>query len=92
MMIEMRTTLNIDDDVFELARTLAEAQRVSIGKALSELARRGAQARPFAVSKSGFITFNFPEPRRPFGPEDVQAGLDAEDAELAAYFLAPSPR
>ena len=54
----MRTTLNIDDDVLDLARGLAEARQVSIGKAFSDLARRGTQARSPGVSKSGFFTFN----------------------------------
>jgi hypothetical protein len=88
----MRTTLSIDDDVFELARSLAEARRVSIGKALSDLARRGTQARTPSVSKSGFFTFNVPERLPSFGPEDVQAALDAEDAEFAAQFLKPRSR
>jgi hypothetical protein len=83
----MRTTLSIDDDVLELARSLAEARQVSIGKALSDLARRGTQARTPGVSKSGFFTFNLPGPSSPFGPEEVAAALDAEDAELAAEFL-----
>lgn len=37
----MRTTVTIDDDVLAVARTLAEQQRISLGSALSELARRG---------------------------------------------------
>lgn len=37
--IEMRTTVNIDDDV--LARELARARDISVDSALSELARRG---------------------------------------------------
>ena len=36
----MRTTLDIDEDVLETARELAAMQRVSIGKVISELARR----------------------------------------------------
>jgi hypothetical protein len=40
--IEMRTTLNLDDDVYEWAKSLAEGQRIPVGKAVSYLARRGA--------------------------------------------------
>jgi hypothetical protein len=36
----MRTTLDIDEDVLETAKELAAMQRVSIGKVISELARR----------------------------------------------------
>jgi hypothetical protein len=40
----MRTTLNLDDDAALAARNLAQRQRVSLGKAVSELVRRGAAA------------------------------------------------
>ena len=37
----MRTTLDLDDTVLAAARSLARAKGVSIGAAVSELARRG---------------------------------------------------
>lgn len=37
----MRTTLEIDDTVLAAARSLARARGISIGAAVSELARRG---------------------------------------------------
>ncbi len=37
----MRTTLKIDDDVLAAARELAERNGCSLGKAVSELARKG---------------------------------------------------
>ncbi len=37
----MRTTVTIDDDVLAVARALAERNGTSLGRALSELARRG---------------------------------------------------
>nr|WP_315188868.1 CopG family transcriptional regulator [uncultured Albidiferax sp.] len=37
----MRTTLSIDDDVFLLAKSLAERQHSTIGAVLSELVRQG---------------------------------------------------
>lgn len=39
----MRTTLSIDDDVFTLARAHAQRERISIGEAVSRLARQGIQ-------------------------------------------------
>ena len=36
----MRTTLDIDQDVLLAAREIAEQRGISVGKALSELARR----------------------------------------------------
>lgn len=37
----MRTTLEIDDDVIQHARELARLKNHGVGKAISELARRG---------------------------------------------------
>ena len=84
----MRTTVNLDDDIFTLARSLAQARGVSIGKALSELARRGAVARSPSVSRSGFHTFTVTVPASSFGPEDVAEALDREDKILRSHFLA----
>lgn len=39
----MRTTLDIEDDMLEVARSLATHQRVSLGKAVSVLIRKGIQ-------------------------------------------------
>jgi hypothetical protein len=88
MMLVMRTTLTIDDDVFEVAKSLADARQVSIGKVLSDLARRGMQARSPGVSRSGFFTFNMRGGSVAFGPEDVQAGMESEGVDVAARFPA----
>ena len=40
----MRTTLALDDDVFAFARAHAQRERISIGEAVSRLARQGIQA------------------------------------------------
>ena len=37
----MRTTLDIDDDILRIARSQARARGVSIGRAISALARKG---------------------------------------------------
>lgn len=39
----MRTTLNIDDEILEAARSIAGERSLSVGAVLSELARRGLQ-------------------------------------------------
>ncbi|HYK61265.1 MAG TPA: hypothetical protein VEV85_17660 [Bryobacteraceae bacterium] len=44
----MRTTLDLDEDILRVARDLARESHQSIGRALSELARRGL--RPETVS------------------------------------------
>jgi hypothetical protein len=37
----MRTTITIDDDIFNIARQKAQKERVSIGHVISDLARQG---------------------------------------------------
>src|SRR5437868_741842 len=39
----MRTTVDIEDDILEAARELAESRGTTIGRVLSELARRGLE-------------------------------------------------
>jgi hypothetical protein len=41
----MRTTLDVDDDVLQAARERADREGSTIGKVLSELARRGLTSR-----------------------------------------------
>ena len=50
----MRTTLSIDADVLEAARALAEARGISIGAAISDLARRALAPSPEKHSRHGF--------------------------------------
>jgi len=40
----MRTTLDIDDDVLEIARGMAAHRRQSLGRVMSEMFRRSLQA------------------------------------------------
>lgn len=44
----MRTTVDIEDSVLAAARALAQDKGISIGAALSELARRGLSTAPSA--------------------------------------------
>ena len=39
----MRTTLDIDDDILEMAKSIARERNLSVGAVLSEFARRGLQ-------------------------------------------------
>jgi hypothetical protein len=47
----MRTTLAVDDDVFAFARSHAQRERITVGQAISRLARDGirAQSAPIAM-------------------------------------------
>lgn len=87
--IKMRTTLDVEDDVLELAKSLAEARRISVGKAISWLARKGALAQTPLAERNGFCVFPVADTLPKFGPGDVQSALDADDQASARDFLKP---
>ena len=71
----MRTTLDVDDDVLAAARTLASERGVSIGRALSELARQGL--RPAKPTRKGSLpVFDVPDDASPITPDMVRDALD----------------
>jgi hypothetical protein len=74
----MRTTLEIDDDVIQAARSVAAAEGKNIGKALSELARRGLAPQGRSKTRSGFPVFDVPPDAPPITLEHVRAALDEE--------------
>ena len=53
----MRTTLNIDDEILEVAKSLAGERNLSVGAVVSELARRGLQQRATRRGRKGFPVF-----------------------------------
>ena len=57
----VRTTLAIDDDVLQAARCVAEAERVSLGEAVSRLARRGMSRITTRIAEDGFPIADVPE-------------------------------
>jgi hypothetical protein len=58
----MRTTLTLDDDVYQAAATLARGSGKTVGKVLSELARRGLAPRPTKERKGDALpTFDVPK-------------------------------
>ena len=51
----MRTTLNLSDDVFKVAWQMAQREHISLGEAVSHLARIGSQEQTLCkVTKSVF--------------------------------------
>lgn len=56
----MRTTLNLDDDVFELLRQYSQRRSVALGKAASELVRKGAATATPTKIVNGFVVFDLP--------------------------------
>jgi len=57
----MRTTLSLDDDVFQVVKTYAESRSLAIGKAVSELVRRGLSAPVKTRVVNGLVVFDVPE-------------------------------
>ena len=72
----MRTTLVIEDDVLEVARSLAEAEGKSLGEVISELARRGFAPRSEEAVDEGFPVFSLSPEARPITLEMVQRALE----------------
>ncbi|HZJ52304.1 MAG TPA: antitoxin [Actinomycetota bacterium] len=71
----MRTTLTIDDDVLAAARSLAVSQGVSVGQAISRLARRGLTG-PARVRDEGPPVFAVPPGAEVITPDAVRRALD----------------
>ncbi|MFW5710944.1 MAG: hypothetical protein ACOCZA_03260 [Spirochaetota bacterium] len=75
----MRTTINIDDELYSIARSLAESRGISMGAAVSELMRRGVQSGTASYEqRSGFPVMQVSEEAAPITPEQV-----AQDEEEA---------
>ena len=49
----MRTTINLEDEVLRLARDHARRRQITLGEAVSELVRRGAQQPLATVEVNG---------------------------------------
>jgi hypothetical protein len=56
----MRTTITLDDDILELAARQAKARGLSLGKAVSDLVRRGLNAPTPSQERGGVIVFKLP--------------------------------
>jgi hypothetical protein len=68
----MRTTLTLDDDIFEAARSLAQAKQRSLGKVISDLVRRGLEPRTDAAD---FPVFRVSPNAQPITLEMVKEAL-----------------
>ena len=56
----MRTTLSLDDDVFQDVRSYADSRSLPLGKAVSELVRRGLSAARPTRTVNGLQVFDLP--------------------------------
>ncbi len=68
----MRTTLNLEDDIFELVKRYADERSLAMGKAVSDLVRRGLTTpRPTRIV-NGFHVVVLPPESHPVTTEDVE--------------------
>lgn len=79
----MRTTVNLDQDVYQLATLYAAGRGITLGAAISELVRK-AEAKPRAASESPRLRIGanglvvFAATGRKLTPEMVKAALEDE--------------
>jgi hypothetical protein len=74
----MRTTLNLDDDVLQILKEYAENRSVALGKAASELVRRGLSTSVSTRLVNGFVVFDVP----PGGPRITTERVKQLESEL----------
>jgi len=76
MIIMMRTTVNLPDDVHQAASALADLKGLSLGDALAELVRRGLKPSMGIDTHKAFPCFVLPVDAEPITLEQT---LEAED-------------
>ncbi|HEY3600861.1 MAG TPA: ribbon-helix-helix protein, CopG family [Chthoniobacterales bacterium] len=74
----MRTTLSLDDDVFEAVQSLARSTGKNLGQVVSRLIRQALQRRAAATRKNGLPVFQV-DADAPIIPGDRAQKLLAED-------------
>ena len=74
----MRTTLNLDDDVALRVKEYAESRSLALGKAVSELVRRGISTPRPTRMVNGLSVFDLPPNSPPITTQRVRE-LEAED-------------
>ncbi len=72
----MRTTVDIDDDVLKVAKSLAQTKGLGLGKILSELARKGLAPEPPKGRSEIFPTFSCSATDPLVTPESIRDALD----------------
>ena len=68
----MRTTLSLDDDVSQLIRRYADSRSPGLGKAVSELVRRGLTAQRPTRTVSGLRVFDLPADSPPVSRKKIE--------------------
>jgi len=68
----MRTTLNLDDDALRILREYSEERSLALGKAASELMRKGGASPTPTRLVNGFVVFEIPPGGPKIGSERVR--------------------
>jgi hypothetical protein len=74
----MRTTLNLDDDAVEILRQYSQTRSLALGKAASELVRKGAASPTPTRLVDGFVVFDIPPGGPKISSERVKELLESE--------------
>jgi hypothetical protein len=74
----MRTTLNLDDDALKILREYSETRSLALGKAASELVRKGANAPLQMENVNGFWSVVLPKGGKKVTSEEVKRLLEEE--------------
>ena len=86
----MRTTVNLPDDVYELARSHAHVRRIPLGDAIAELVRQVRERKPIGIRyERGIPVFDTPPDGPPITLEDIQRAQDQLDEEDAFSAMHP---
>ena len=56
----MRTTVNLPDDVYEAARSVAKVKDISLGEALADLVRQGLRPHRETTMRNGLRIIKLP--------------------------------
>jgi hypothetical protein len=68
----MRTTLSLDDDIWQLIRGYADSRSLGLGKAVSELVRRGLTTPRPTRTVNGLRVFDLPADSPPVTSKKVR--------------------
>ena len=74
--LTMRITLNLDDNAIEVLRQYSQTHSLTLGKAASELVRKGAACATPTRIVNGFVVFDIPPGGRKISSERVKELLE----------------
>jgi hypothetical protein len=83
----MRTTLVLDEDIYEVAAARARLHRISLGKAVSELARRSLGETRIVEDYRGFPVLQAPAGSPRITSERIKELIERTDTDEAASAL-----